>query len=193
MLYSVLRKILYPIFAIVYPYKVHGKNNIPKEGKYIVASNHISLLDPIFLVMIFPKTINFLAKKELFDVPILGGFLKKVHVISVDRNTIDRNAVRRSIEVIQNNEILGVFPEGTRSKDLEPLPAKPGVALFALKGECPILPVRIKGPIRLFRKNHIFIGEPFYLDRKKGNMKFQAQYIMDNIIKLGEENGSKSC
>ncbi|WP_350342467.1 lysophospholipid acyltransferase family protein [Proteinivorax tanatarense] len=187
MLYKVLKIILYPIFNLVFPYKVYGKDNIPKGGKYIVASNHISLLDPIYLVMVFPKIINFIGKKELFDKPILGAFLRGVHVISVDRSTIDRNAVRHSLEVLNNNEILGIFPEGTRSKDLKPLPPKPGVALFALKGECPIIPVRLQGPVKPFRKNNIYIGEPFYLDRKKGNMKFQARYIMKNIIKLGDE------
>ncbi len=177
-----------PVFlaGLIYPCKIHGKNNIPKEGDAsVMVSNHYSALDCLFLVKSYPKDISFLAKKELFNNKILGKILKWYGAISIDRNNPEIKSLLTATKALKEGKKLVIFPEGTRNKtnaDLQPL--KSGSAIFAVKAKCAILPVIISGKARPFRRTHIIIGAPFTLDEFY-DVKLTPEIIgeMDEIIK----------
>lgn len=150
------------VYPIIFPHKVCGKENIPESGAYIVVANHISARDPLFLASALPRKrpIHFMAKKQLFENPILRKFMQWLHAFPVDRGNADMSAIHASMNVLKDGEILGIFPQGTRSKDNTPTPMLSGTSLIALRANAPVIPAYIDGPYRLFRRSNIYIGKP---------------------------------
>ena len=174
---------------ILFRIEVIGLDNIPNSGRIIIAANHKSFLDPIFMMIALKgRSIVPVAKKELFDIFLLKNILKKLNVIPIDRKNPSISTIKAIITQIKNENILGIFPEGTRSKMDEFLPAKPGVALFALKTKADVIPMSIVTSYRIFSKVKIIIGERVDLDeyysRKVDREEYPqiAQLIMDDII-----------
>lgn len=151
-MYWFFRNILWVVFRIVFRIEVEGKENIKDDERLIICSNHISMLDPIILAITYNKKIYFLAKKELFENPILGWFFHKVGCIPIDRSKADLKSVRESIKILKNNEVLGIFPEGTRVKKIDESNVKDGIGLMANKGKSNILPVFIDTEYKFFGK-----------------------------------------
>lgn len=143
------------ISKIVFRIKVYGCENIPKEGGFIVASNHISYYDPPLVGSWNSRQIYFMAKKELFEYPIFGNIIRRTNALPVKRGVIDRNALEEVSKVINNGYGITIFPEGTRSKNGQFLPPKPGIGMIARQAECAILPAYINGSNRLW---DCFIG-----------------------------------
>lgn len=124
--------------------ELHGRENEPKEGGYILASNHCSAIDPMIVCQgIRHSEIHFMAKAELFDIPVLKHVIRWLNAFPVSRGSGDLTPINTSIQVIQDKEILGIFPEGTRSKDGNLLRFKSGLALIAQQTGAPVLPVTI--------------------------------------------------
>lgn len=150
MLYRILYIILWPIIKILFLFKTENKpDNLPQE-KLIICSNHISFMDPFILAISFGRQVHFLAKKELFQNKIVAYFLKKLGAIPVDRQNIDLKAIKNSIKVLKNNNYLGIFPEGTRVKEVKKENMKNGIAYIATKAKADILPIEIKGHYKPF-------------------------------------------
>lgn len=105
-----------------------GRENIPHGGGYIIASNHTSNIDPLLLAMGVPHPINYMGKAELFQNPILGALFRSIHVIRVERGKGDTGAVEECAKLVENDHVLGIFPEGTRYKIGEPGRPKSGMA-----------------------------------------------------------------
>lgn len=120
--------------------KFEGRENIPHGGGYLIASNHCSNMDPLFLAMGVPHPINYMGKAELFSNPVIGALFHSVHVIKVERGKGDMSAVEECARLVQNDHVLGIFPEGTRSKDGVPGRPKSGMALIAKMTQADILP-----------------------------------------------------
>ncbi|MCL2508244.1 MAG: 1-acyl-sn-glycerol-3-phosphate acyltransferase [Oscillospiraceae bacterium] len=120
-----------------------GLENIPKDGGFILASNHIMSIDPFFFATGFPRTMHFMGKQELFDNPFVNFFFTHLNGFPISRGTADKTAVEYSIKIVEQGGVLGIFPEGTRSKDLKPAQGKSGVALIAKAAKADILPVSI--------------------------------------------------
>lgn len=184
------------IFAkILYRVEIVGENNIPSEGNVILVANHKSFLDPVFMMMaVRERRIIPVAKKELFDVPILRHILKKLDVIPIDRANPGISTIKTILKQIKSGRILGIFPEGTRSSMDMFLPAKPGVGLFAVKTKAIIIPMSIITKYRIFSKVKIVIGKPVdmdeYYNRKVGKEEYVkiAQNMMDVVEKNYNEN-----
>jgi 1-acyl-sn-glycerol-3-phosphate acyltransferase len=149
--------------------QVFGQDNIIEEGPALLAMNHQSFLDPPFAGICCNREIFFLARKTLFDVPVLGFFMKHVNVIGVDREGSDVGALKSVIRVLRAGGCTIVFPEGTRSRDGNLLPARPGAGLIIAKTLVPVMPMRIFGAFDAFppgakwpRRSPvtIVIGEP---------------------------------
>lgn len=188
--YRFARGLLSVIFRIIYRIEIIGIENIPQEGRAILCSNHISVLDPIVLGITIKRPISFMAKKELFNNILVAKLLKKLTAFPVDRGGSDLSAIRNSIDVLKKERILGIFPEGTRTQKIDLESAKPGVSLIAYKGKAPIIPIFIDSNYKLLSKINIYIGKPIMLDElfdkklKSDDHKNISKFILKSIYSL---------
>lgn len=188
--YKFCRGICKFLYKIFFRFQVEGIEKVPEQGKLIVCANHINLLDPITLAIAIPRPIHFMAKKELFDNKLLKALLEKLGAFPVDREGADLSAIRNSMNILKKDEILGIFPEGTRVKEFNIENAKPGIGLIAVKAQAPILPIYIESEYKPFRKVIVKIGEPLKVDRfykqklKTEDYKKLSEEIMYSIYSL---------
>lgn len=140
-----------------------GLDNIPSNGAFIIASNHISMLDPVILISLVKSRIHFLAKKEIFKFP-QGIIFSNLELIAVNRNSNDKEALKSAIDYLNGGHVIGIFPEGTRERGRGLLNFKYGAVKMAKETNTPILPVAIKGKYNMFKKElYIIFGKPFYV------------------------------
>lgn len=149
-MYSFFKIFFTIVFRILFRCKVTGAEYIPLQGGVIIAANHLSLWDPPLLGIFSPRPIHFMAKAELFKIPVLGRIFKKLNAFPVRRGAADRSAIKTSIALLQSEKCLGVFPEGTRSKTGKLGTAEPGIAMLAVKTGAPIIPAAIIGTNKVF-------------------------------------------
>ena len=116
------------------------------------------------------------AKKELFDVPVLKNLLNKIEVIPIDRANPSMSTVKAILSQIKQERVLGIFPEGTRAARNEFLPAKPGVALFAIKSKADIIPMSLVTKYRVFSKVRVVIGEPISMEEYRNRKVTKEEY-----------------
>lgn len=164
--YNLGRHFLRPFYNLFWPSKVTGEENIPDEGGFILCSNHVHMRDPLFLAVRLPKRhLTFLAKAELFKNPLLRLVIgdKGLGAIPINRGHSDLGAIREALKTIANGHGLGIFPQGTRSRDNTPTPMLTGTALIAIRANVPVLPVYIDAPYRRFHHVDIRVGKPIDL------------------------------
>ncbi len=165
-LYAFVRFVLRTLLRSVWRFRVVGVERVPRNGPLIVAANHLSYFDPPALGAALPRPVHFMAKEELFRIPILGPLIGRLNAYPVDRKRGDVAAIKRSVEVLQDGAAIGIFPEGTRNKkgDIRP---QWGVALIHARSGAPILPAWIDGTNRWRRLGRIQVafGEPLRLAR----------------------------
>ena len=179
-------------FKTFYDFRVEGLENIPKTGSLIIASNHLSNADPPavggFAGLV--RDSRFMAKKELFQIPVLGWFFRRCGYISVDRKRAigDFGALEGAIQALQNGESVVMFPEGTRSKTGKPQKPKSGIGLLVYKTDAPVLPVKVEGTFGWpwVRKIRVKFGQPMTLKKDpalepKVQYKQFANEIMEKI------------
>ena len=191
-MYKSLTKILKGFVKIFFKVKVEGLENIPKEGACIIAGNHKSNWDPVFVAsLIDTRVINGVGKKELFKVPILKSILKKCHVIPVDRENPDLSTIKAILKVLKNGDVIGIFPEGTRHKDLNTFAeAKAGLGMFAVKGKSSVVPVSIVTNYKLFSKVYIYIDKPMSFEDYYAKKSTSEDYtgISNSVMDVIKEN-----
>ena len=130
---------------LVYRLEVHGLENVPKDNKYIVCPNHLSTLDPPLMVAVMPRSVSFMAKKELFDIPFLRWWIDWLGAFAVNRVSLGPSTVKTVQEIKDSNWVLGMFPQGTRGVPGEIKGVTKGFAGLAKLTKCDILPVGIIG------------------------------------------------
>lgn len=159
-LYRIFKPIMVFIVNTLFRPKVLGKENIPSEGRIILAGNHIHLFDCILLAQATNRQIYFLAKKELFKGPFKAIF-NNLGCVPVNRDGNGMESITKACEILKSEECLGIFPEGTRNKtDNLILPFKLGTIMIAKRGKSDIVPFAITGKYRLIKNNlTIKIGE----------------------------------
>lgn len=162
--YTFAKSLVKGIFKILYRIEVEGIDNIPKEGRAILCANHISNLDPIVLGIICPRPISFMAKKELFSNKLFSKLFYSLNAFPVDRQSSDISAIRKSLEVLKEERLLGIFPEGTRITNIDINSAKPGISMIGIKSKSPIIPIFIDSKYKLFSKIKVNVGKPIRLD-----------------------------
>lgn len=164
------------LLSLVYKVEIEGMENIPKEGRAIVSSNHFSLMDPILIGAFLPRKVNYMAKEELFSNRLFTLILNKLGVFPVKRGGADIGAIRTALRILNSGEVMGIFPEGTRSKTGEMLEAKPGAAMIATRSKSPLIPMAIIGDYKLFSRIKIIIDKPIYLDEYYGQKISTGEY-----------------
>ncbi|WP_227764193.1 lysophospholipid acyltransferase family protein [Zhaonella formicivorans] len=142
-------------------WQVEGAENLPSKGPVILAANHVSYLDPVALGCAFDRQVHFLAKEELFRIPLLGWIIDHLGAFPVKRGAGDRGAIRASLEILHNGGCFGIFPEGGRNKTSQLLlPFKAGAAMLAAKSGAPVLPVALIGTSGFSGKVIVRVGKP---------------------------------
>ena len=179
-------------FKTFYDFRVEGLENIPQDGALIIAGNHLSNADPpaIGAFAGLVRDSRFMAKKELFEIPVLGWFFRRCGYISVDRKrTIgDFGALEGAINALNKGESVVMFPEGTRSKTGKPQKPKSGIGFLVYKTGAAVLPVKVEGTFGWpwVRKIRVKFGLPITLQKDpalepKAQYKQFANEIMDKI------------
>ena len=183
MFYYIAKVIVRTIIKVIFRIEIRGLENIPKKGPVIICSNHISLLDPPVIGALLNRRIYFMAKEELFKNPFLRLLLGTgLGAFPVKRGTADLSAIKTALTYLKKGKAIGIFPEGTRSKTGQLQKAEPGVAMLAIKGNAPVVPIAIKGRYGLFSKIIINIGKPMNFD-KYANSRLSSQ----QLFVIGEE------
>lgn len=193
-LYDNLRPLGMKIINCLYDVQYIGKENIPQEGGYIIASNHVKALDPVYIALgVENRQIHFMGKKELFEIPVVKSLLKKANGFPVVRGGADKEALDYAERVVKEGHILGIFPEGTRSKDYKPARAKSGIGVIAKEAKADILPVSIyncdnmkKGTKLTIRFGEIIPYEKlgFTEEGSREEVRACAKFVMSEIVKL---------
>lgn len=144
MFYRFCRPLAKIVLGLKYKLKYYGRENLPKNGGYIISANHLTSLDPVLLAVNCKKDIHFMAKYENFEKPFRRFFLTHFNSFPIKRGSSDKSSIEYAINLIKHGEIIGIFPEGTRNKEGgEPQKAKSGVALIAKATNADVLPCSI--------------------------------------------------
>lgn len=194
MFYNFVKIFIRIIASILFRIRIEGLSNIPKKGACIICFNHKSLLDPPVVGVFMPRRLVFMAKEELFKIPVLGFIIRSLGAFPVKRGSGDIAAIRTSLKILKQGKVLAMYPEGSRSKTQTVGEAKPGIALIATKAQVPVVPVGVAGQYKLFHRLNIRIGKPVvleeYYNQKLSMEKLHelSNEIMDHIRQLVEVN-----
>jgi len=196
--YGLLRAFLTPFLMVLFRPKVKGLRHVPGSGPVIIASNHLSFSDSIFMPLVVPRKVTFLAKSEYFTSPGPKGLLKKLTFIALGQVPVDRSGGRRSeaalitgLKVLAEGKCLGIYPEGTRSPDGRLYKGRTGIARLAIESGAPIIPVAMfntekiqpTGTVvpKVMRVEMIF-GEPMYFDGDSSDLLYLRD-VTDKIMR----------
>ncbi|MFJ7754148.1 lysophospholipid acyltransferase family protein [Peribacillus muralis] len=185
--YTFAKNVVKGVLTPAYRVKTLGREHVPKEGGVLICANHIDNLDPPVVGMTSPRDIHFMAKEELFQAPVLKGILPRVNAFPVKRGNSDRESLRKGLKLLKEGKVIGLFPEGTRSKTGELGDGLAGAGFFALRSDAVIIPCAIIGPYKLFRTLKVVYGPPIHFSEYR-DQKISAdeatKIIMDHIRKL---------
>ena len=145
MLYAILKPIAVVIMRLYFRVEARGAEHVPPAGPVLIVANHVSLLDPPLIGGMTRRPLCYMAKEELFRVPVLGWLLSHLNARPVRRATADPRALKDALRVLQAGEALLVFPEGTRGPEGSVREAKPGAGLLAVTSGAAVVPVYIRG------------------------------------------------
>ena len=161
--YRFFHALFYPVFRLVFPFRVHGLEHVPRDRPVVFCGNHRHAMDPFLVCLSLPRRlpVRIMAKQELMDLPLVGWFLGKLGVFGVDRGHSDLNAVKTAIKTIRDGGSLLIFPEGTRVKNEGEVRPKGGAAMIALRTGAPLLPVYTGKRHKFLRRTHVIFGEPY--------------------------------
>ncbi len=187
------------ITIIIYRPKIIGAENVPKEGNAIICANHVHFWDSVVIIVMLKRKVNVLAKEELFKPKFNKWFAGVIGAYPVKRGTADLGAVKTSLKLMENKELLLVFPEGTRNGVAKGKKAKKGSVMIAATSESPIIPIGVQGTFKPFTKVTLNIGKPIdysvYKNETKDKAKMDelAQELMTEIIKLRDEKKERKA
>ncbi|MDH7576298.1 MAG: lysophospholipid acyltransferase family protein [Bacillota bacterium] len=190
MFYKFVRTLFRFLFTLFCRWEIQGLEHFPAAGPVIVIANHVSYWDPIVVGSALPRQVYFMAKRELYSYPVFGFVLKLLGAFPVNRQRPDRAAVKRALTHLEKGEVVGIFPEGTRSKTGELLSPFTGAAFFALRTGALVCPVALIGTTRIFchgffRKFQVRIGPVIQFNRQeRRELELVARKMMEKIQEL---------
>ena len=190
MLYAVLTRCVAGLGRAWFRLSVVGADRVPREGRLLLAANHVSVLDPALIGAVLPRELDFLAKTELFDIPGFGALIRRLNAHPVDRSGSDSTALRLALRLLGDGRAVLVFPEGTRGTEGRLGPARAGAGMLAALSEAPVVPVYVQGSGRALPRGAIvprparvtvtFGGPPLRFARERGKARYQE--ISDEIM-----------
>ncbi|MGN1139165.1 MAG: lysophospholipid acyltransferase family protein [Ruminococcus sp.] len=197
LLYRFGQVVCVPVFKALYRYKVVNKNNIPHEGGYIIACNHIGNADPVLLGLGQKRRIFFMAKDELFKNKFFGALIRALGAFPVKRGTGDEKAIKNGEDIILEGNVMGIFLEGGRSKTGELMRPRSGCALMAQQTKVPVVPACITvvgNKKNIFAKRVIHFADPLtnedlgLINGDRRELKNASNIIMDKIREMREQD-----
>ncbi|NGP43692.1 1-acyl-sn-glycerol-3-phosphate acyltransferase [Bacillaceae bacterium SIJ1] len=174
----------------LFKFEVIGEEHIPKTGGVLLCCNHRSNYDPVLLGVACPRKVRYMAKDELFKAPPLKWLMNQLGVIPVRRGASDKQALRKGLQVLNDGDVYGMFPEGTRSKTGELGEGMSGAGFFALRSNAAIVPSAVIGDYQPFQKVKVAFGPPIpfeTLRKEKASSKQATELIMSEISALIEQ------
>ena len=206
MAYRLLKSFLIPLLMLLFRPKVTGLRNVPTNGAAIIASNHLSFSDSIFMPVVVPRNVTFLAKSEYFTSPGLAGFIKKLTFIALGQVPIDRSGGKRSeaalltgLRLLKEGRCIGIYPEGTRSPDGRLYKGRTGIARLAIESGAPIIPVAMFNTAEIqptgqvvpkVRRVEMVFGEAIYLNGDSTDqvlLRTLTNQLMEKIAQLSKQ------
>lgn len=195
MFYTFARALLRLLYRFLFRLEAKRKDYVPKEGGVVLCSNHISLLDPPAIGIMLDRKVRFMAKAELFNVPVLGKIINGLGAFPVKRGGVGKETIRTAFNLLRDGDIMGIFPEGTRNTD-GAVAAKKGAAMIALKSGAAVVPVAVIGEYKLFRKTKVVYGPPIdmsdLLEHGSGALELATERIMEHIHRIIREEKAAS-
>ena len=188
MLYTIATRLIKVLLLLGMRIKVVGRENVPKEGAFILAVNHKSNLDPVIAGAFCPRQLTFMAKEELFKNPLFGGLIKRLGAFPVSRGKGDVGAIKGAFAILKNQKAMLMFPQGHRMKDGQRGTAQTGVVMIAHKMQVPVVPFCISGEYKFWGKMKLTLGEPIdfseYYGEKLDSSKMHelAEGVLDSIL-----------
>ncbi len=174
-LYTFFRWIVLAIVVGLYRCRAEGAEHLPETGPAIIVVNHKADVDPMVVGIAFDRPLAFMAKRELFEVPVVGRLIAALGAFPIDRGAGDRGALEKALALLAQGEALLMFPEGTRQPDDEIHEFLPGVGLLALRSGAPVVPVATRGTNRILHHGRpglpalrVKIGPPLDLSDVQG-------------------------
>jgi 1-acyl-sn-glycerol-3-phosphate acyltransferase len=196
--YTTLKSFLSPLLMLTFRPKVTGLRQVPTVGPVIIASNHLSFSDSIFMPLVVPRKVTFLAKAEYFTSPGIKGFIKKITFIALGQVPVDRAGGRRSeaalltgLELLKEGACIGIYPEGTRSPDGRLYKGRTGIARMAIESGAPVVPVAMFNTAEIqptgkvvpkVQRVEMVFGEPMYFEGDSSNVQLLREST-DRIMK----------
>ncbi len=162
--YAFARMIVAPIVYLLFWPRVSGREHLPKTGPVLVVANHKSWWDPVLLGVVLPRQVHFMAKAELYQNRVFGTVLRWLGAFPVRRGTADRASLRQAFELLSRGRVVGLFPEGTRSRTDVLKAPEPGAGYIALRTPVTVVPAGIIGRYRLFRRMSVSVGPAIDMD-----------------------------
>jgi len=176
------------LYSILWRRTVAGHENIPASGGVIIAPNHMSYADPPLVGSSMRRPLHFMAKQELFDMPVLGFLIRRTNAFPVRRGQQDVGAFRSAVKLLEAGEALLIFPEGGRSKDGNFRPARAGIGMIACMAQVPVVPVRIINSDRLSKLSRLKVvfGKPLFPPKESSRETYEqfSRQILEEVKKL---------
>lgn len=197
--FRLVRALLLALLRALLGLRLEGLDNVPRTGPVLVVANHLHNADPVLIAVACPRPLHFMAKRELFSIPVIGPLIRGVGSFPVDRGKADRAALRRAEQTLAQGIAVAIFPEGTRSPTASLRRAYPGAALLALRAGVPVLPIAVTGSERLPGSGHrparrsgaaasprrgilIRFGQPFVLPRELNGQRTSSEDAANQIM-----------
>lgn len=193
MLYNAVKYIIRAFFVLYLNVELKGFEKIPENEGILLCPNHISNYDPFLVASMMDRKVSFMAKYEAFKNPLLGWFLGICHAYPVKRGEADIGAIKKTLNLLKSDEVVGLFPEGTRVRTGDIGKVHPGMGMFAVKSDKKVVPVAISGKYGFRKKVRIAIGDPIDLSEyKKPKMTnedytYLSEMVMKKIEKMLKE------
>lgn len=185
MLYEIVKFLSALILRLLFKLEVHGAEHIPRQGPALLVANHSSVLDPPLVGAVAPRPLYYLAKAELFRIPLFGAFFRAINVRPVERNGADPKALRLALRILKDGHALMVFPEGTRGEEGVLRKAKGGAGMLALLSQAPVVPIYIEGSGKVLPRGQVIprpgrlrvrFGSPLHFALEDGGAR-KARYL----------------
>jgi 1-acyl-sn-glycerol-3-phosphate acyltransferase len=185
-LYAVGKPIVAVFYKCLFRLSVEGMENIPKSGGVLICSNHISDFDPPLIGIALKRELSFIAKEELFRIPLFGRLIRHLHAFPVKRGTGDRGALRFAIKLLNSGHVLLMFPEGHRNTSGHLGKGHAGAGFFALHADAKVVPCAILGRYGFRKQLKVIFDKPIDTDEMKKQKMRAADITAVIMARIGK-------